>query len=57
MARPQRPRITPIAGPILGGALAEATSYTVMFLVAIIIKGAAVWVIMGNIRRRKLPVA
>jgi MFS family permease len=43
-------------GPILGGALAEATSYTVMFLVAIVIKAGAVWVIMGNIRRRKLPV-
>lgn len=45
------------AGPILGGALAEATSYTVMFLVAIVIKGFAVWVIMGNVRRKKLPVA
>jgi len=45
------------AGPILGGALAEATSYTVMFLVAIVIKGIAVWVIMGNVRRRRLPIA
>jgi MFS family permease len=44
------------AGPILGGALAEATSYTVMFLVAIVIKGFAVWVIMGNVRRKKPPV-
>jgi MFS family permease len=39
------------AGPILGGMLAEATSYTVMFLVAIVIKAVAVWVIMGNVRR------
>jgi MFS family permease len=41
-------------GPILGGMLAEATSYTVLFIVAIVIKGFAVWVIMGNVRRRKL---
>lgn len=43
-------------GPILGGALVEWTSYTVMFLVTIVIKAAAVWVILDNVRRRRLPV-
>jgi MFS family permease len=42
------------AGPILGGALAEATSYTVLFLVAIVVKIFSVWVIVGNLRRRRL---
>ncbi|MBI1181612.1 MAG: MFS transporter [Alphaproteobacteria bacterium] len=40
-------------GPILAGMMVEATSYTAMFLIAIAVKAAAVWVIMGNVRRRK----
>jgi MFS family permease len=40
-------------GPILAGMMAEAVSYTSVFLIAIVVKALAVWVVMGNVRRRK----